>query len=187
LQPPKHRENLGFGWLLAVFPPSFLGRRTGYLSSLAAGPKAVASAWRWRRVVVNTKAPPALRVWNALGESLARARFVAGGAEDPRPQLERLPERLVRQLPALIGECGLSEMSYTRAAAVVRSLAQVAPNHKRLMLRELREQLQRWVAGAALSVFLGREGGAGSRMRVAATHRAACRTPSSGSCAVMRV
>ena len=63
--------------------------------------------------------------------------------EDPLPILEALPPHLVRQLPALMGEAGLSETAYGRLATSLRLLVEAAPVHKPLVLAELQRELAR--------------------------------------------
>ena len=57
--------------------------------------------------------------------------------------LTSLPEHLVGQLPALLGQQGLSESAYSRVATVMRSLVEAAPTHKALILACLQTELIR--------------------------------------------
>ena len=57
--------------------------------------------------------------------------------------LTSLPEHLVGQLPALLGQQGLSETAYGRVATVMRLLVEAAPKHKPLMLARLQSELVR--------------------------------------------
>jgi hypothetical protein len=65
---------------------------------------------------------------------------------NPRPILERLPSRLLRQLPTLLGEAGISDAAATRTAEAIKLLVETAPAHKGLMLHELEAELHRWGA-----------------------------------------
>ena len=58
----------------------------------------------------------------------------------------QLPEHLLRQLPELLGQAGLSEVAYTRAGAVIQLVVDVGPHHRRMLLAELDAQLQRWAS-----------------------------------------
>ncbi|KAK9830284.1 hypothetical protein WJX72_010812 [[Myrmecia] bisecta] len=68
--------------------------------------------------------------------------------DDPRPVLNALPEPLLRQLPSLLGQQGLSELAYTRVGSVLKMVVEAAPAHKALMLQELEAQLRRLAEAA---------------------------------------
>ena len=57
--------------------------------------------------------------------------------------LAALPDGLVGQLPALLGQRGLAEPAYGRLASVMRLLVEAAPKHKPLLLRCLQAELTR--------------------------------------------
>lgn len=61
---------------------------------------------------------------------------------NPIPVLEALPHELLRQLPALLGQTGLLEAAYQRAATVIKLLVSAAHVHKPFMLVELQHELQ---------------------------------------------
>ena len=57
--------------------------------------------------------------------------------------LSALPDALVGQLPALLGQRGLSESAYGRIGTVMRLLVEAAPKHKPLLLSCLQSELAR--------------------------------------------
>lgn len=65
----------------------------------------------------------------------------AQSAEVVRAAVAALPPRLLKQLPALLGQAGLSATAAARVAACLRALVAIAPRHQPLLLAELEAQL----------------------------------------------
>ena len=62
-------------------------------------------------------------------------------AEDPRQHINELPDDLLRQLPHLLGQDGISLGAQNRLGSIIRLLVELGPQHKQLMLLELQLQL----------------------------------------------
>ena len=62
-------------------------------------------------------------------------------AEDPRQHIGELPGDLLRQLPRLLGQEGISLGAQNRLGSIIRLLVELGPQHKQLMLLELQSQL----------------------------------------------
>ena len=62
-------------------------------------------------------------------------------AEDPRQHINELPGDLLRQLPRLLGQEGISLGAQNRLGSIIRLLVELGPQHKQLMLLELQSQL----------------------------------------------
>jgi len=84
--------------------------------------------------------------------SAASADAGGGGgeasAEVVRAAVAALPGRLLKQLPGLLGQAGLSATAAGRVAACLRHLVAIAPGHQQLLLAELEAELRRCALGA---------------------------------------
>lgn len=65
--------------------------------------------------------------------------------ENPEPLIQSLPEKLLRHLPRLLGQSGLSDLAQRRCASIIKNMVDMCPQLKPLMLAELQDELQRYL------------------------------------------
>lgn len=66
-------------------------------------------------------------------------------ADNPEPVIQSLPEQLLKHLPRLLGQSGLSDLAQKRCATIIKNMVDMCPKLKPLMLSELQDELQRSV------------------------------------------
>ena len=73
--------------------------------------------------------------------------------ENPQPVIQSLPEQLLKHLPKLLGQSGLSDLAQRRCASIIKMMVEMCPQLKPLMLAELQDELQRCVS-ASLDIVM---------------------------------
>lgn len=66
--------------------------------------------------------------------------------ENPQPVIQSLPEQLLKHLPKLLGQSGLSDLAQRRCASIIKMMVEMCPQLKPLMLAELQDELQRYIS-----------------------------------------